>query len=284
LFWSVAMAQNPAIKRLVTELRVMRHDPQPDFVAGPAGDDLFLWHFSIRGPPDTPFAGGIYHGKIVFPPQYPMKPPDIFFLTPNGRFETNRAICLTTTSFHPESWQPSWDVRSMLIALIAFLPTKAEGIGSIETSADDRMELARRSRSWHCPICGLHLPSDHSQEEEEEEGPAEPPRAADLAPQIERQVTREDDTTPEKVEHDETEKVDEAEPTAEKVEVGDSGTEKVRPLKPPRRKFYMPIDLAIILVLVFMLLLLIDIEYPFIQRLMTLERKTLYFPEGRIKL
>ena len=30
--------------------------------------------------------GGVYHGRILVPADYPMKPPDIIVLTPNGRF------------------------------------------------------------------------------------------------------------------------------------------------------------------------------------------------------
>lgn len=44
-------------------------------------DNLFEWHFSVRGPPDSDFDGGIYHGRIVLPPEYPMKPPSIILLT-----------------------------------------------------------------------------------------------------------------------------------------------------------------------------------------------------------
>ncbi len=44
-------------------------------------DNLFEWHFTIRGPADSEFAGGIYHGRIVLPPEYPMKPPSIILLT-----------------------------------------------------------------------------------------------------------------------------------------------------------------------------------------------------------
>ena len=44
-------------------------------------DNLFEWHFTIRGPEDTEFEGGIYHGRIVLPPDYPMKPPSIILLT-----------------------------------------------------------------------------------------------------------------------------------------------------------------------------------------------------------
>lgn len=44
-------------------------------------DNLFEWHFTVRGPPDTEFEGGRYHGRIILPPEYPMKPPSIMLLT-----------------------------------------------------------------------------------------------------------------------------------------------------------------------------------------------------------
>ena len=46
-----------------------------------AQNNQFEWHFTIRGPPDTPFEGGVYHGRILLPTQYPLKPPNIMFLT-----------------------------------------------------------------------------------------------------------------------------------------------------------------------------------------------------------
>lgn len=42
---------------------------------------MFEWHFTVRGPADTDFDGGIYHGRIVLPPDYPMKPPGVILLT-----------------------------------------------------------------------------------------------------------------------------------------------------------------------------------------------------------
>lgn len=44
-------------------------------------NDLFNWHFTIRGPKESDFEKGIYHGKIIFPVEYPFKPPDLYFLT-----------------------------------------------------------------------------------------------------------------------------------------------------------------------------------------------------------
>ena len=41
----------------------------------------------LEGSPDTEYDGGLYHGKIMFPPKFPYAPPSITMLTPNGRFK-----------------------------------------------------------------------------------------------------------------------------------------------------------------------------------------------------
>jgi ubiquitin-conjugating enzyme E2 J1 len=124
-------------------------------------DDIFLWHFTIRGPRETPFEGGVYHGLIHFPPRFPLQPPDIFFSTPNGRFAVDTAICLNVTSYHPEEWNPVWSVRAFLSSIIAFLPTDPEGaLGAVQCDAATRRELAIQSREWRCPECDLVLEPD----------------------------------------------------------------------------------------------------------------------------
>lgn len=39
-------------------------------------------------------------------------------MQPNGRFETNKKICLSISGHHPESWQPSWSLRTAMLAII----------------------------------------------------------------------------------------------------------------------------------------------------------------------
>ena len=112
-------------------------------------------HFTIRGADQTDFAGGVYHGRILLPPEYPYKPPHIIFLTPTGRFDINTKICLSFSAFHPELWQPAWGIRLILEALISFLPTPADGaIGALDWSAEERRKLAVKSQNFHCPCCG----------------------------------------------------------------------------------------------------------------------------------
>ncbi|GAB6026710.1 Ubiquitin-conjugating enzyme E2 J1 [Chamberlinius hualienensis] len=146
--------KSPAVKRLMREAQELR-EPTEEYFAQPVNDNLFEWHFTVRGPSDSDFDGGIYHGRIILPPDYPMKPPNLIFLTPNGRFETHKKICLSISGHHPESWQPSWSIRTALLAIIGFMPTSGLGaIGSLDYSPDERRKLAKKSLDFKCDDCG----------------------------------------------------------------------------------------------------------------------------------
>lgn len=145
--------RSPAVKRLLKEAQELNQSTEL-FYAQPLEDNLFEWHFTIRGPPDSDFNGGIYHGRILLPAEYPMKPPSIILLTPNGRFKVNEKICLSISGHHPETWLPSWSIRTALLALIGFMPTMGEGaIGSLDYTSDERKALAKKSGSYNCPVC-----------------------------------------------------------------------------------------------------------------------------------
>ncbi|KAL4560195.1 hypothetical protein LXL04_032344 [Taraxacum kok-saghyz] len=139
--------KNPSVKRILQELKEMQSNPSDDFMSLPLEENLFEWQFAIRGPNDTEFEGGIYHGRIQLPSEYPFKPPSFMLLTPNGRFETQTKICLSISNHHPEHWQPSWSVRTALTALIAFMPTSPNGaLGSLDYKKEERRVLAVKSR------------------------------------------------------------------------------------------------------------------------------------------
>lgn len=149
---------NDAIRRIMAEVKefaTLNSHPSSFFYAAPLESDLFEWHFSVRGPPDTPFSAGIYHGRILLPAEYPLKPPEIILLTPNGRFEVGKRICLSVTAHHQETWQPSWGIRTILTALVGFMPSKAEGVGALDYPDEDRRGLARKSLHFKCPRCGV---------------------------------------------------------------------------------------------------------------------------------
>lgn len=146
--------RSPAVKRILREASEM-YDSCYEYYAQPLEDNLFEWHFTVRGAEETDFSNGIYHGRIILPNEYPFKPPSIILLTPNGRFEVNKKICLTISGYHPETWQPCWSIRTILMALISFMPTKSDGaLGSVEYTAEERKRLALKSKRWRCPLCG----------------------------------------------------------------------------------------------------------------------------------
>ncbi|RAL38564.1 hypothetical protein DM860_002542 [Cuscuta australis] len=139
--------KNPAVKRILQEVKEMQANPSDDFMSLPLEENIFEWQFAVRGPSDSEFEGGIYHGRIQLPAEYPFKPPSFMLLTPNGRFETQTKICLSISNHHPEHWQPSWSVRTALVALIAFMPTNPNGaLGSLDYPKEERRNLAIKSR------------------------------------------------------------------------------------------------------------------------------------------
>ena len=99
--------KNPSVKRILADVRELQKHPSSRYSAAPLEENMFEWHFTIRGPAGSDFEGGIYHGRILLPAEYPMKPPNIIFMNKNGRFEVGTKICLSISAYHEESWQPA---------------------------------------------------------------------------------------------------------------------------------------------------------------------------------
>jgi len=148
-------SKSPAVKRIMKEAMELS-DPTYEYHAAPLDDNIYEWHFTYRGPDNSEFEGGFYHGKIILPNEYPMKPPNIIILNPSGRFETHKKICLSISGYHPETWQPSWSIRTAMLALIAFMETKSEGsVGGLDYTKEERIKLAKKSQTFKCDHCGL---------------------------------------------------------------------------------------------------------------------------------
>ena len=98
------MATDICTRRLTKELKSLMKDPirSPTITVAPNEKNILEVHYVIEGSEKTPFAGGIYHGKLLFPKDYPLKPPSVIMITKNGRFQPNRRLCLSMSDFHPE--------------------------------------------------------------------------------------------------------------------------------------------------------------------------------------
>lgn len=76
------MAPLIATKRLQKELIALQKEPRPGIIAEPDEKNILKWYYAFRGPTDTPYEGGVYVGRLIFPNEYPMKPPSVLVMTP----------------------------------------------------------------------------------------------------------------------------------------------------------------------------------------------------------
>lgn len=119
----------------------------------PLKNNLLEWHFSFTGVEGSNYDGGIYHGRIRLHPDYPRKAPSICVLSPTGRWEIGKDICLSASAHHQECWNPDWNLRTLVMSLRGFMLTQPREIGSIFTDANYQKSLARNSRAFQCPSC-----------------------------------------------------------------------------------------------------------------------------------
>lgn len=138
------------------EVREVRK--QPDMCVAIAGNDISQVHFSVRGPEGTPFSGGIYHGKIVLPANFPYSAPHVQLLTESGRFEVNTNICINGyTAWHQDSWTPAITLAAIIRAVQSlFCETSEHGIGyNFEVKNDTVAKLREESLDFVCSECHM---------------------------------------------------------------------------------------------------------------------------------
>ena len=126
-------------KRLQNEyMAIARRSPEDqvidNYFACPDPKDIFVWYYLVWNLKECPYEGGYYLGKLKFPPEYPLKPPSIEMITPNGRFRPNKRICMSMTNFHPKNWSPAWKVSTIILGLISFMLTNEETHGCVMTT------------------------------------------------------------------------------------------------------------------------------------------------------
>ncbi|EKC99760.1 ubiquitin conjugating enzyme [Trichosporon asahii var. asahii CBS 8904] len=135
--------RSTAVKRIMQEAAELS-EPDEDFIAQPLESDIFEWHCTLRGVPGTEYEGGLYHLRVLLPATYPMSAPDIVLMTPSGRFEPGK--------------KPAWGVRTAMAGLRSFWTQGGEAlaaIGALDYPKEERRRLAKLSRDWVCPTCGV---------------------------------------------------------------------------------------------------------------------------------
>ncbi|CAL9097841.1 unnamed protein product, partial [Musa textilis] len=140
-----------ASKRILKELKDLQKDPPTSCSAGPVAEDMFHWQATIMGPPDSPYAGGVFLVTIHFPPDYPFKPPKVSFRTKvfHPNINSNGSICLDILK---EQWSPALTISKVLLSICSLLtdpnpddPLVPEIAHMYKT---DRNKYEATARSW----------------------------------------------------------------------------------------------------------------------------------------
>lgn len=110
-----------ALKRITKELQDLGRDPPAQCSAGPMSEsDMFHWQATIMGPPDSPYQGGVFFLTILFPTDYPFKPPKVGFTTKiyHPNINSNGSICLDILR---SQWSPALTISKVLLSICSLL-------------------------------------------------------------------------------------------------------------------------------------------------------------------
>jgi ubiquitin-conjugating enzyme E2 D/E len=98
------------------ELTDLGKDTPANCSAGPTGENQFHWQATVLGPHDSPYSGGTFFLNIIFPTDYPFKPPQCNFVTriyhPN--IDTNGSINLDILK---DQWSPAMTISKVLLSI-----------------------------------------------------------------------------------------------------------------------------------------------------------------------
>lgn len=136
--------------------RVRHYDGRytPDFytVSPISASDIFEWQATIKGPPDTPYEGGIFHICLSLTGiEYPRRPPRVWFHTKvyHPNINEKGAIC---ADFLGRMWTSAYAMEEIVLSLIILLqdPCLEDPLmpDIAKQAKDDPAGFERTAREW----------------------------------------------------------------------------------------------------------------------------------------
>ncbi len=138
-------------KRIRKELDNIKNDPPVNCSAGPDNDDIFNWSATVIGPSGSPYEGGVFYLNIVFPQNYPFKPPKITFVTKvyHPNINSSGGICLDILK---DQWSPALTIDKVLLSICSLLtnpnPDDPLVIDIADQYKNNRVAYDMTAREW----------------------------------------------------------------------------------------------------------------------------------------
>ena len=143
------------IKRITRDIKLFLDDNHENITIYPDKNNILEIYFILKGQSGTIYENGEYLCKLVHNSDYPLKAPDYLVFTPNGRFETDRKICLSNSGFHQSHWAPgAWNLLSLLNGFFSIWHSEIEedrnGISHITKIDENKVKnYAVNSKEWN---------------------------------------------------------------------------------------------------------------------------------------
>ena len=137
--------------RLQKEFNEIKKDPPSNCSASPVSDNIYEWGAQLYGPKATPYEGGIFNLHILYPPNYPFKPPKINFITKvyHPNIDSSGNICLDILK---DNWSPALTISKVLLSICSLMnePNPSDPLvpDIAKEYTTDRELYTKNANSW----------------------------------------------------------------------------------------------------------------------------------------
>ena len=101
-------------------------------------DDLIGWKVIIKGPDKSSFQGGLFTLNIIFPDDYPFKPPKVRFDDKifHPCINSNGSVCWNCFDILGKGWSPALTAEKIILSICDVLLSDASGYCSLNEEAN----------------------------------------------------------------------------------------------------------------------------------------------------
>jgi ubiquitin-conjugating enzyme E2 G2 len=161
-----------AVRRLMKEYKQLVEDAPQGIHAGPVEEnDVLRWEALIEGPEGSPYEGGLFRAVLKFPPNYPMNPPSMVFVSDlwHPNIGKDGRVCISI--LHPpgedplryerpdERWSAALSVEKILVSVMSMLAEpNCESPANVDAAKmwrDDRAAFSARATQCVSRSLGL---------------------------------------------------------------------------------------------------------------------------------
>jgi len=153
-----------ATRRLLRDWKEIQANPLETVYAAPESEgNLFRWFATVLAPDTSKYYGIIMHLEMIFPDNYPIRPPQVNCLTSLHHHHVyGQWICLDILGTHhsPEpynGWSSSYSILSILLQLQSFLLEEEDTSRYIQQDIVNSLKFSNK-KVGHDPSCGLIWP------------------------------------------------------------------------------------------------------------------------------